>query len=554
VSGSSQSDRGGARLVRENLRNYHGPLEVVYLSDLSKEALLAKVARLPEHAVVLYTSFINDAEGKTFVSRDVVSEIAQTANAPVFGFFDLYLGYGIVGGYLLSPVDQGKRLADVALQIINGDAPAAINTAPPENRLEFDWHQLKRWGIDEEQLPPGSVVRFKEISLWDSYRKYIVATILVVFSLSVLVFLLWTANVRRRRAEAWLTERLTFEERLAEFSARFVDLPAERVDSQISDELKKLGEFLELDRFTLFEFSETNPRTARVHSSALLHAQPPPPLIEFDRFTWIYDKILDGQIVQFSEIGDLPPEAEAEIAYLQSQGTKSAVFMPVSVGQRNLGVLTFGMITRQRKWSPDMVQRYRLIAVVLAHAISSKQSRKALLQSKNFNRSVLDSLSYRIAVLDRQGSILDVNESWMQFARENDATPLEQIGRGINYLDVCRRSSETGEALAEAALEGLRSVLEGAREKFILEYPCNSPKNRRWFMMKVIPFSGLKGGAIVSHIDISEQKLAQVDLKTAYSEITQLKNQLEAETAYLQEEIRLEHSDEGIIGQSAAIQ
>jgi len=554
VSGSSQSDRGGARLVRENLRNYHGPLEVVYLSDLSKEALLAKVARLPEHAVVLYTSFINDAEGKTFVSRDVVSEIAQAANAPVFGFFDIYLGYGIVGGYLLSPVDQGKRLADVALQILNGDAPAAINTAPPENRLEFDWHQLNRWGIDEEQLPPGSVVRFKEISLWDSYRKYIVATILVVFSLSVLVFLLWTANVRRRRAEAWLTERLTFEERLAEFSARFVDLPAERVDSQISDELKKLGEFLELDRFTLFEFSETNPRTARVHSSALLHAQPPPPLIEFGRFTWIYDKILDGQIVQFSEIGDLPPEAKAEIAYLQSQGTKSAVFIPVSVGQRTLGVLTFGMITRERKWSPDMVQRYRLIAVVLAHAISSKQSRKALLQSKNFNRSVLDSLSYRIAVLDRQGNILDVNESWMQFARENDATPLEQIGRGINYLDVCRRSSETGDALAEAALEGLRSVLEGTREKFILEYPCDSPKNKRWFMMKVIPFSGLKGGAIVSHIDITEQKLAQVDLKTAYSEITQLKNKLEAETAYLQEEIRLEHSDEGIIGQSAAIQ
>jgi transcriptional regulator with GAF, ATPase, and Fis domain len=554
VSGSSQTDRGGARLVRENLRNYHGPLEVVYLSDMSKEALLAKVARLPEHAVVLYTSFIKDAEGKTFVSRDVMSEIAQTANAPVFGFFDIYLGYGIVGGYLLSPVDQGKRLADAVLQILNDGEPAAINTAPPENRLEFDWHQLKRWGIDERQLPPGSVVRFKEFSLWDSYRKYIVAIILVVFSLSVLVFLLWTANVRRRRAEARLVERLALEKRLAEFSARFVDLPAESVDSHISEELKKLGGFLKVDRVSLFEFPENNPGGAILHSSAVAQVPPPPPLIEYGRFTWLHGNILQGQTVQFHDVEELPPKAEAEIAYMQSQGIKSAVLMPVTIGQITWGVLSFAMLTHHRKWSPEAVQRYNAVAQVIAHAISSKQSRKALLQSKNFNRSVLDSLTYHIAVLDRQGTVLDVNESWMRFARENDATSLERIGRGINYLDVCRRSSESGDALAQAALEGLRSVLEGSRDNFDLEYPCDAPTNKRWFMMRVIPFSGLKGGAIVSHIDNTEQKLAHITLTTAFSEIEQLKSQLEDERAYLQEEIRLEHDYEGIIGQSAALQ
>jgi transcriptional regulator with GAF, ATPase, and Fis domain len=72
--------------------------------------------------------------------------------------------------------------------------------------------------------------------------------------------------------------------------------------------------------------------------------------------------------------------------------------------------------------------------------------------------------------------------------------------------------------------------------------------------MRVIPFSGLKGGAILSHVDISEQKLAHINLQNAFSEIQRLKNQLEAESAYLQEEIRLEHNYEGIIGQSAAIQ
>ena len=81
--GCSQSDREGSMLVRESLRNYQGPLEVVYLTDMSKEALLAKVAGLSEHSVVLYTSFTRDAEGKAFWSRDVISEVAEAANAPV---------------------------------------------------------------------------------------------------------------------------------------------------------------------------------------------------------------------------------------------------------------------------------------------------------------------------------------------------------------------------------------------------------------------------------------------------------------------------------------
>ncbi len=554
VSGSAQSDRESEKMVRSGLRNYQGPLEVVYLSDMSKAALLAKVARLPEHAAVLYLALTRDAEGTAFISREVLSEVSQTANAPVFGFFDVYLGYGIVGGYLQSAGDKGKIIADVALKILSGDAPATINETSSGNRAMFDWRQLKRWGIDEQQLPRGSVVQFKGQSVWDHYRRQIVAIIAFLVFQSMLIFFLLATNVRRHRAEVRLTERLAFEKMLAELSARFVDLPPNQVDAQIAAELRTIGECLQVDRITLFELSEMDQRMEIAQSYADDNIMPPPPQIEFDRFAWARKKIMLGESFYFSDPDNLPAEAGVEKAFMQSQGIRSAVVIPVATGGSTRGMLALGMVTHSREWSQDMIRRYGMVAQVIAHALARKRSNEALLQSKNFNRSILDSLTYRIAVLDRQGNILDVNESWIRFARENDATPLEQIGRGNNYLEVCRRSSETGDALAEVALEGLRSVLEGTREKFILEYPCDSPKNKRWFMMKVIPFSGLKGGVIVSHIDITEQKLAQADLKTAYAEITQLKNQLEAETAYLQEEIRLEHSDEGIIGQSAAIQ
>ncbi|MGI9569722.1 MAG: sigma-54 interaction domain-containing protein, partial [Desulfobulbia bacterium] len=69
----------------------------------------------------------------------------------------------------------------------------------------------------------------------------------------------------------------------------------------------------------------------------------------------------------------------------------------------------------------------------------------------------------------------------------------------------------------------------------------------------VSPFKGLKDGVIVAHINITSRKMAEIELRVAYSEIEQLKNQLEVESAYLQDEIKLEHNFENIIGQSEAL-
>jgi chemotaxis protein methyltransferase CheR len=76
---------------------------------------------------------------------------------------------------------------------------------------------------------------------------------------------------------------------------------------------------------------------------------------------------------------------------------------------------------------------------------------------------------------------------------------------------------------------------------------------KRWFLMTVSPFKGQKGGVIVAHVNITSRKMAEIDLHGAYTEIEQLKNQLEAESTYLQAEIKLEHNFENIIGQSEAL-
>ena len=126
------------------------------------------------------------------------------------------------------------------------------------------------------------------------------------------------------------------------------------------------------------------------------------------------------------------------------------------------------------------------------------------------------SMNDHIAVLDKAGNILIVNRSWLDFARENNVSSLELVGEGINYLEACRSASEDSDKTSQRALRGIQAVLDGSQKKFELEYPCHSPSEQRWFIMRVIPFKGEKGGVIVVHRDVTEKKLAEEKARKQY--------------------------------------
>jgi PAS domain S-box-containing protein len=136
-----------------------------------------------------------------------------------------------------------------------------------------------------------------------------------------------------------------------------------------------------------------------------------------------------------------------------------------------------------------------------------------LRSSAAFQWDILNSLPAHIAVLDRTGTIVAVNERWLRFARENGNPGVEHIGVGTNYPDafhsLSRDADSDAKADAKAAAVGVESVLSGKQPRFIMEYPCDAPGHARWFMMESIKLAGEGGGAIVAHTDISERKQSQ---------------------------------------------
>jgi diguanylate cyclase (GGDEF)-like protein len=145
--------------------------------------------------------------------------------------------------------------------------------------------------------------------------------------------------------------------------------------------------------------------------------------------------------------------------------------------------------------------------------------------SDGLARAVLDALPDATAVLDRAGTIMDVNQAWTMFAVDNGGQP-ESTGVGVNYLDLCTRSAEAGCQDARRAADGLRAVLAGDAVQRELEYPCPSPAVNRWFLLRITPLGGDLAGAVTSHVNITRRKMAEQTLahQAAHDSLTGLAN------------------------------
>lgn len=138
-------------------------------------------------------------------------------------------------------------------------------------------------------------------------------------------------------------------------------------------------------------------------------------------------------------------------------------------------------------------------------------TREQLEQSETSRQAgILNALTANIALLDSDGIITSVNESWRMFASSNDMQQAPGHWLGLNYLDVCDNVFWPDVDEAHMAAVGIRSVLNGSRSSFYMDYRCDSPVEPRWFHLSVNPLSKdrLKG-VVVMHEDITAGKRDQ---------------------------------------------
>jgi len=161
-------------------------------------------------------------------------------------------------------------------------------------------------------------------------------------------------------------------------------------------------------------------------------------------------------------------------------------------------------------------------------------------------QTVVDSLSAHVAILDKDGVIIDTNRAWKEFALQNGMKqPVDSIG--TNYLHVCERAGTGGghrEDNAGSVAEGIRKVLSGELPEYFTHYPCHSPRERRWYGVRVVPFKGEgENKIIVTHENITQIIEIQEALEKKEAELRRERERLEETNIALRVLLRQREED-----------
>jgi signal transduction histidine kinase len=175
VVGSSPLERfWRAELARE-FQPFTNRLTFEWFDDLSFEEIRRRCGVLPPRCAIFYVLLAVDAEGVPFTEVRAFGELREVASAPMFGLHDTQLGHGIVGGSVMAIGELSRNTASIAARLLRGEEPASIRVPPQRpGRPQFDWRELRRWGIRESSLPRGSSIHFRQATAWKRYRWTIV--------------------------------------------------------------------------------------------------------------------------------------------------------------------------------------------------------------------------------------------------------------------------------------------------------------------------------------------------------------------------------------------
>jgi PAS domain S-box-containing protein len=449
------------QLTRE-LRPFRNRLTVEFSGELSYAETVRRVATLPPRSAIFYAAFDRDAQGVVYATDRVLTELRAAANAPLFGAQNVQIGLGIVGGTLMAIDDLGLRTADVAIRILNGESPKRITTPPQmPGPPVFDWRELARWGISEDRLPPGSLVRFREPTVWERFKWPLGAGVSAFAVASVLIGALISNRFRRQHAEQSL--------RASESQFR---LAMQNVASGLYT----------LDRQGRVTY--VNPAAEAMFRST------PAELLGSKMHDVIHYKHPDGRAFPANECPCLQvlehgiELREHEDFYIRKDGTFFPVVISVSPLSRD-GIVV-GIVVGFR----DDAQR--------------REAEHAVRESEARFRLIANTAPVMIWITDVDGQVTYLNQTWLDFT----GLPLA-AGLGAGWMQVPH--PDEVERLRDAYVKA--STL---RQPFEVEQRLRRHDGEyRWVVSTGVPRyhgDGVFAGYIGTAIDITDRKLAEAAL------------------------------------------
>jgi signal transduction histidine kinase len=210
VNGHSPNELFWRSEIEKELRPLENRIDIRWYDNLSFQEILKQTASLPPHSAIFWNTMVVDATGTAYQGDKALTTLYATANAPIFTHDHAFFGREVVGGPMLSAHVLGQEASRVAVRILSGEKAGQIKVEPIGFAAPiYDWRELRRWGISESLLTPGSEVLFRSPSPWEIYRWQIALAGALILLQGGLIVGLLHEHRRRRLAEVQSRQRMS---------------------------------------------------------------------------------------------------------------------------------------------------------------------------------------------------------------------------------------------------------------------------------------------------------------------------------------------------------
>lgn len=204
ISDKSESGTVIVNRVLEAVKDLPVEVSVEPMNDKTYRRIFEELKEPKDHSAVLFASFALDIANDSIPSEMFVRALSDEVELPIYNLYDYTLGYGAIGGSLLSSRLQGEQGVLLAKRILAGEKADDIPLIDTKNRFySFDYNELKRYDILNSQLPEGSVIINKPKTIYEEYRSVILIFIgIMVLMVSFIIILTININLRRHAQKA----------------------------------------------------------------------------------------------------------------------------------------------------------------------------------------------------------------------------------------------------------------------------------------------------------------------------------------------------------------
>ena len=317
----------------------------------------------------------------------------------------------------------------------------------------------------------------------------------------------------RRETQQALRVRLDFESLLARLSSSLVQEPSDQMHRAFEAWLGRIGRVLGIDCLTVYTASGEPPALKRVYVWMDGGTTSDATDVEVQHRAWAHRTMTlqDGVLItdkdSVTSAADGRPLSDFEF--------RAGGAIPLVGEGHFLGALAFSSF--QEPTVPSgLAENVWLVAEVLAGALRRKRSEDALVKSEVTKSAILQSLDNGVAVVDRAGSVLQVNPRW---GREVRGCRWLGATIGDNLIESCWRAAANGHDLAREIAVGVAGVLDGSRDRFLLEHMMDSGDEPRWWSLSAVPLNRSEGGGVLVFADITDLRRAEVDAQRSRQEL-----------------------------------